>query len=257
MLLIVVRTPSKPDAVSIAASAAGLPLAEARLRLTGVLPRVLVADRDEGKLAAIGQALATAGFATAVVDPRAAPGDEDRIVARSLAFGSGELVVVEGVGVETRHTLSASAFELIQRGTRVTRSEKTTTTSHRKLDLGRAVMTGGLIMTKKVEKSSTQASEVREPFVVIHRTDGGRDVVLYEKRIDFRFLGPQMQPTSRGNLEATLVRLKALAPGVPFDERVAKPGFASGLPSAGADPVDLALHLVRIARRREAPSPYR
>lgn len=257
MLLIVVSAPSKPDAASIAASAAGIPLAEARLRLTGVLPRVLAADRDEAKLAASAQALTAAGFVAAVVDPRAAPGDQDRIIARSLAFGPGELTVSEGVGTETRHVLAATAFELIQRGVRVLRSERTTTTSQRKLSLGRAMLTGGIVMTKKVEKSSTQTTETREPFIVIHRTDGGPDVILYEKRIDFRFLGPHMQPTSRGNLEATLVRLRALAPGVPVDDRVAKPGFASGLPSAGADPVDLALHLVRLARRREAPPPYR
>jgi hypothetical protein len=257
MLLVVVRAPSKPDALALAAAATGLPLGEVRLRMTGVFPRVLQADRDEGKLAGVGRALAAAGFVTTVVDPRDAQGDADRIVARSLAFGVQEVVVIEGVGVETRHAFSAGAIELLQRGLRITRSEKIATTSKRQLSLGRVVLTGGLVATKKVEKSATFTQEVREPFVLIHRRDGGPDVILYERRIDFRFLGSKMQPTSRGNLEATLARLRVLAPEAPLDERVARPGFTSGFPSAGADQVDLALHLVRVARRYDVAPPYR
>jgi len=65
---------------------------------------------------------------------------------------------------------------------------------------------------------------------------------------DYRFLGADKQPASHANLERTLVRLRALAPAAPVDDRVAKPGFVGGLPLTSCDPVDLALYLVTLAR---------
>jgi hypothetical protein len=60
-----------------------------------------------------------------------------------------------------------------------------------------------------------------------------------------------MQPSSHSNFELVWRRLSQLAPAGVMDDRVGKPGFVGGLPATAADPVDLALYLVALARTRE------
>jgi hypothetical protein len=62
-------------------------------------------------------------------------------------------------------------------------------------------------------------------------------------------MGAEMQPSSRANLERLWAWLSRLAPPGALDERVARPGFVTGLPATAADPVDLALFLVALAHR--------
>jgi hypothetical protein len=109
------------------------------------------------------------------------------------------------------------------------------------------------LLTKKVSQTSTKTTETAEPFLLIQRRDGEPDLIFYERRIDYRALGPDMQPSSRGNLEVLWGRCKAmvLAPAV-VDDRVARPGFVSGMPATAAEPIDLALFLVALARRTGA-----
>lgn len=249
MLLAVVRLPTSPDAFQKAASITGLIAADVQRRTAGTLPRVLLLDADEGKLSNMGRQLQALGFGVLLVDPAQIPGDDQRIIARTLELDASGMVVIEGTGNETRHVVPVSAIELLQRGQRSASQVKTTTTTARKFDAGRAILSGGLALTKKVQTTTTTREESREPFLVVHCKDGSPDVVLYEHRLDYRFLGKQMQPTSRGNLEATIARIRAMVPAVPLDDRVQRPGFVQGLPAAGAvEPVDMALYLVRRAR---------
>jgi hypothetical protein len=106
------------------------------------------------------------------------------------------------------------------------------------------------MLTSKIQKQSVRTQESREAFLLLQRNDGEPDAIIYERRVDYRFLGADKQPASHANLERTLARLRALAPAAPVDDRVAKPGFVSGLPLTSSDPVDLALYLVTLARTR-------
>jgi hypothetical protein len=248
VLVIVARLPQSPGALAEAASLTGLALADVRTRLAGTLPRVLLTERDPERAAELVAALETLGFATFACDPRTVPGDDDRLVARKLELAFGRLRVVDEQG-EEEELLPASLF-LIQKGLRASTKTEITKKSERRLDLGRALLSGGLLLTKKVETTSTTTTSSRDAFLLLHRRDGGRDVMLYERRIDYRFLGPGIQPTSAANFERLIARLGTWAPKVPFDERVSRPGFVSGLAASSAPPVDLALWLVQLVHLR-------
>jgi hypothetical protein len=118
----------------------------------------------------------------------------------------------------------------------------------------KALLTGGLLLTKKVERTDLKITETDEAFVLVERSDGSPDVMLYERQLDYRFLGAEMAPSSRTNLDRTWARCKVFAPAAPTDERLLQPGFVAGLPHTSADPIDLALALVTLARRRGAPT---
>jgi hypothetical protein len=250
MFLVAIHAPfpSEPRALARAAAAAGVSVADIGNRLRGTLPRVLLSDADGDRLRDIGAELEPLGFVTAVCDARAAPTDAERVVARGLRMTSDGLTAIDAGGDE--HECPWLTIEAIQRGARVTTDVKKETKTETKLDVGRALLSGGLILTRKEKKVTERKTETSEPFVLVQRSDGEPDIMLYERRIDYRFLGRDMQPYSRGNLEIVVQRLRAAAPRAAYDDRVARPGFVSSLPAAPVDGVDLALFLVTLARHR-------
>jgi len=250
MLLVAIHAPfpSEPKALARAAAASGLSAADLGNRLRGTLPRVLLSDADGEHLRAVAAELEPLGFVTAVCDARAAPTDAERVLARGLRLAADGFTAIDAGGDE--HECPWHAIEGIQRGVRVTTDVKKETKTETKLDVGRALLSGGLILTRTEKKVTERKTESAEPFVLVQRGDGEPDVMLYERRIDYRFLGRDMQPSSRGNLEIVVQRLRAGAPRAPFDDRVARPGFVSSLPAAPIDGVDLALFLVTLARHR-------
>jgi len=241
MLLAVARIPDGNDARLKAAQASGLALADLNRRLAGVLPRVLFAG---GAPAGLGEALTALGFAVLELDPAEVPDDDGRVVVRKIEFQAGALTAWDAKG--DAHRCRGPDLALLQRGMRVSRNTQTVKTSERKLDVGRAVLSGGLLLTKKVEKTDVKTTETSEPFLLVQRR-GAPDLIFYERRIDYRALGAEMQPASRANLEVVWRKLGALAPDR-VDDRVTRPGFVTGLPATSADPVDLALALVALAR---------
>jgi hypothetical protein len=247
MLLVAIEIPADPRAPERAAAITGLSLADVRNRLQGTLPRVLLSDADAERVSELSAQLHGLGFVTVACDPRAAPSDGERVVARSLRLESDVLVAVDGTGAE--HACAWTALGSIQRGARVTTQVTKETTTQRKFDVGRALLSGGLLLTRQEKKVTERRTETPEPFALAQRDDGEPDIILYERRIDYRFLGREMQSASRGNLELLVRRLRAAAPAALFDDRVARPGFVRSLPATPADPIDLALFLVTLALR--------
>jgi hypothetical protein len=248
MLLVIANAPNDPLAQNQGARLAGLPPADFSRRLAGTLPRVLLSAAPVDQIESLVSGFESLGFAAFSCDPTAAPGDDDRLLVRGLEMEAGALAFLDGQ--DNRHPCVAAAVTLIQRGVRVNTTSETVTTNERRLDIGKAVLTGGLMLTSKVQKKSVRTEETREPFLLLQRNDGQPDAILYERRVDYRFLDAEKQPASHANLERTLARLRALAPTVPVDDRATRPGFVSGLPLTSCDPVDLALYLVTLARTR-------
>jgi hypothetical protein len=247
VLLAIARIPDSAEARTRAAAAAGLALADLNRRLAGTLPRVLLAAVPDERGAGLAQALEELGFGVLTCDVAAVPDDGDRVVARRVELAPDTLIVADSRGAS--HRCPGRAIALLQRGVRVTRTEEKVTTSERRLSLGKAVLTGGMMLTKKVEKTALTPVDTADPFLLVSRRDGEPDIILYERRIDYRQMGAEMQPSSRANLERLWTWLSRLAGPDAVDDRAARPGFVTGLPATAADPVDLAVYLVALARR--------
>jgi hypothetical protein len=248
MLLVIANAPNDPQARTRGARLAGLPPADFSRRLAGTLPRVLLAAASVDQIVALVDGFESLGFVAFSCDPAAVPDDDDRLLVRGIVLESGALAFLDGQG--NRHPCAGATLSLIQRGVRVTTTSETVTTNERRLDVGKAVLTGGLMVTSKIKKQSVRTEETREAFLLLQRNDGQPDAIIYERRVDYRFLGADKQPASHANLERTLAHWRALAPDAPIDDRVARPGFVTGLPITSSDPVDLALYLVTLAHTR-------
>jgi hypothetical protein len=248
MLLVVARLSQDPEATAHIARVTGLPMADVSRRLAGTLPRVLLPAVSGDQVDDLVSRLEALGLVAFSCDAAAAPGDTDRTMVRALELGSDGLVAFDGQGQP--HACPYAAMAVIQRGVRITVTHETVTTTSRKIDVGKALLSGGLMLTSKVKQTLDKKHEQRENLLLIQRSDGEPDLAVYERRLDYRFLGSDRQPASHANLEITLVRLQALAPTTPVDNRATKPGFVSGLPLTHADPLDLALFLISLARIR-------
>jgi len=248
MLVVIASAPVDPLARTRAAELAGLPPADFSRRLAGTLPRVLLNAAKADQVGPLVAGFESLGFAAFSCDPLTVPSDDDRVLVRGIEWADGGLAFIDGKG--GTHACAGTAISLIQRGVRVTTTSETVKTTERQIDIKKAVLSGGMLLTSKVQKQSVRTEETREAFLLLQRNDGQPDAILYERRVDYRFLGADKQPASHANLERTLARLRSFAPAAPVDDRVAKPGFVTGLPLTSSDPVDLALYLVTLARTR-------
>lgn len=249
MLLAVARLPNRPDATAEAAALTGLARADANLRLAGTLPRVLLADADSSRVAGLAGELGRKGFIAFAFELGEVPSDAQRVFVRTLESGPGGLFAIDRLG--ERHALGADTVELAQRGHRGGMTVEKTEETHKAFSPGRALVTGGLVLTKKVTTTTTETKSNREQFLVVHRF-GLPDLVMYERHLDYRFLGPALSPASFANLGATAALLTRTIPGLRVDDRVGRPGFLGGVVAGSGDATDVGLYLVRQAAARGA-----
>jgi hypothetical protein len=248
MLIVVAKVPQDAGVLKKAAELTGMVLADFSRRLMGIMPRVLLPAALADRADELVSGLEELGFVAFACDPGAVPCDADRILVRGMEVRADGVTFVDGQG--QRHECPKTAIAAIQRGIRVSTSSEKVETTERRVDVGKAVLTGGMLLTSKVKKQTVRTQEDRDAFLLVARNDGEPDAIIYERRLDYRFLGADKQPSSFANLEKTLARLRALAPALPVDDRLTRPGFVTGLPLVSADPVDLGLFLVSLARTR-------
>jgi hypothetical protein len=246
MFIVLGRLPDHPTAIPRAAQLAGLALSDGARLLAGTFPRILLRTAPDAD--ALIAMLTAEGFLTWASDPAQVPSDAHRIIVRSLSWESDGFLAQDALGVV--HACPFATVRLLQRGARVHSSTDVETTTTRKLNLGMAVLSGGLILTKEVTQTTERTTHAKEPFLLVQREDGAPELMVYEHRMSYQCLGAEMAPATLANLGLLTARFKSLCPQAPLDDRVGRPGFVAGLPVMGMDPVDLGLHLVSEARLR-------
>ncbi|WP_243336675.1 hypothetical protein [Anaeromyxobacter soli] len=219
-LVAIVRAVTRPDeAAQAVADAAGLTLAEARMRLAPE-PPALLARLEPAKANLLVVALRKAGLAALAVDARC-PTDKDRTVAHSFAIDDAGITFTPRFG-------DSMVFEwtnvmAILRGVRASRSEVKRTEKSKSFSVGTAVMTGGLRMTRTSTKTVRSSEEAIEQVIFVYAR-GGRAATLAETQLDFSRLGTGMQPSSTGNMVELARRLRQKAKSAFYDERLMRLG---------------------------------
>ncbi|HUM09703.1 MAG TPA: hypothetical protein VLT82_02025 [Myxococcaceae bacterium] len=247
-LVSTVRLPPQLDAaVEALVDSAGMSAAEARMRLAPEPPALLARVPPE-RATELVAALGRAGLVALAID-QTVPSDADRFQARSFAFQDGGAIFTSRSG-ETLG-LAWNEVQLVLRGIRISRTSTTHTETSRAFSMGRAVLTGGLVMTKKTSSTVRDSQEDSEQFVLVHGS-GGERVILAEKALEFSGLGPLLQPARAANLGVVAQELKRWAPAAFHDDRLVRLGRRSLPFVLGAE------HVVRAAgaeiRRAETRS---
>ncbi|WP_224364819.1 hypothetical protein [Hyalangium versicolor] len=215
-----VRVPKDVEAAAAALGrAAGLTLAEARIRLAPEPPAILASLVPPSAHALVTE-LRQAGLAVLSVDGDAAS-QGTRVVARTAVLGpaGATFQARSGAPVELPWTEVSALF----RGSSSVRSETAVTQKSKQFSVAAAVITQGLKMSQTVERTARSQQEETEQVVLLHGR-GGQRIVLRERELDFSCLGAAMQPTRTANIVALARLLKERAPGAFYDERLLRLG---------------------------------
>jgi hypothetical protein len=149
------------------------------------------------------------------------------------------------------------------------RASSETETTERKLDVSRALVSGGFVMTKNVSRTVSAKSEAREDVLYIFRRSGQRPWILREGGTHYAGLGAVLAPTQRENFLATVKALRERARGAAYDERLAAvkkvpeklsisvSGDTSTIAASSEAGMDALAHMLALLYSRRPSAPYR
>jgi len=146
------------------------------------------------------------------------------------------------------------------------RTETKSEVKERKFGAGRALMTGGLMLTKTVKREETRVTDERDQVLYVFRRSGERPWLLRERSAGYGWLGDKRAPSSLQNFVATIALLRERAPEAAYDDRLmsfCKPlTFAlkvmsrtDGSSTSTEPTIDLVAHLLALwaSRARREP----
>jgi hypothetical protein len=219
-LVAIVRAPENAEtAASALAEAAGIALAEARMRLAPEAP-ALLARLEPDKAEALVVGLRRHRLAVLSV-PDPVPNDKDRVVVRSFS-GDDTGATFNSRSGDAVHMAWADVLAIL-RGLRATRTEVERTVKATRFSVGTAIATGGMKMTRTATSEVRSSEESTEQVCLVYPRSGPV-VLLAERELDFSCLGPGMSPSSTTNMAELARRLRQKATAAFFDERLLRLG---------------------------------
>ena len=223
-----------------------------RLRLMGPLP-VLVDQRPDRQAAeALLDALRSRGHGAVLCDTDEVYSAEQMIAPRKFNFEAEALVVESKQPVRVPY----DQIMVLVLGTRATAQQTTTTKTKRRISMGRAGLSGGLMARRKITKHFTTYDEEREQVLYIFARGGIKPIIMTEFGLHYSSLGEFMCPSTSENFMAVVKILEERAHNAVFDESLAgvtrKPsliGVGGGAgqrvtTSSNASELDLVAHLL-------------
>lgn len=260
--LIALRTSVEEEAPLLAADLGSTPY-ETALLLRAPSPVPLLRTEDRGRALHVLGKLRARGHDAVACDASAVASSESMTHVRAFRFEP-EGFVLAG-GKEGEQTVPWSEMVALVRAIHRTRTEQLAKTEERKLSLGRAAMSGGLLMTKTVTKTTTQATEEREQVLYVFRR-GAAPLLLAQGHTRYDGLGAELRPSQLENFTTVVRRLREGAKDAAYDERLLAPrpqldrvraGAGGNASVSSSDGVDLLAHLVALACARTPRTPYR
>ena len=260
--LVHLATPIEVEAAGLAADL-GVTAYEARLLIAGGVPAVVLTTPDRARAQAVLSGIEARG--------NQAIGCDDAEVARYADMVSVKRfeLQAEGLAAEVRSGGTARLpYDDVLCGLRAVhrhRLESTVETKVTKFSAGRAIATGGLMMTKGSVRESTSTTEGRDTVLYLFRRSGEMPWTVADTGVHYNGLGPDIAPTQAENFARFVTRLKSLCPTAVFDDRllsakrVPERTIAKQKSSAtsSSDGVDLLAHFLARAIARHATPPYR
>jgi hypothetical protein len=229
----------------------GVTTYEAALALRAPSPSVVLRAEDRARALAVLAKLRERGHEAVALDAAMVVSSEAMTAVRSFRFEPDALIAT-GPGGDER--LPYSDVLALVRATHATRETITEKSRERQISVGRLAMSGGLMPTKVVEKTSTRRNEEREPILYLFRRDAAKPWIVRASRTRYEGLGAELRPVGFENFQTLVRKLAALAPGAALDERLL--AVRTSADASTAEAIDLLAHLVAIAIARRT-EPYR
>lgn len=166
----------------------------------------------------VADALDAAGFQTLVETPDAARGEWRSVFGRKVELGDAgqDLVFEDRAG--DRHSVAPATVQLLLAGVGHWTETQTDVQKGRKFSAGRAVLSGGLMLTRKTVTKQTTTQKGGDRYLGVYAA--GRCFLLYETQLQYGSLGALMQPSRALNFKVVERELRARCEGAAFDNRL-------------------------------------
>ncbi len=187
-------------------------VSDTRLLLAGEIPRIVTASPDTEAAVSVAQSLREAGLVAFVCGDSELRDRPAAFVAHAARSEEGEVIFRDRRGDEVR-VKTADAFLIIRGQRRKTRQEKAPTTKL-KLNVPATVLTGGIPILRRVTQKTAKESFQAEGFVrIFDRKTSDPRVEMFENHVDYAFLGPELTPSARGELQRRRRKTPQVVPG--------------------------------------------
>lgn len=188
-----------------------------RLRAPGNGPLIVAVLAEKERAEQLSEQLHSAGFKSLVLTADEIDTASCAWIVRRFGLGRHEL------HVETEKSdnldISFQDIDLVLPGISISRDNTTETVKKRSLNLGRAVISGGLMLTKTTKTTREVTTETRERFINIYAGEVPI-IVLRENALDYNSLGSALTPSRSSNFTYLLNELRRCCPGVRYDARL-------------------------------------
>jgi hypothetical protein len=259
------RTPIEVEAQRLAEDL-GTTAYELRIQLTAGMPAVVVTTADkEHAQRILGRILERGNLAVGCDDDYIV--DSERMVTMKRFRMDADGLRTEEAPAEF---LPYGDVLAIVRATHRLASSSRTVTKERSFSAGRAILSGGLVVTKSSTREDKKTTDEREHVVYLFRRSGERPWIMRQDEAKYHTLGPSMQPTNALNFPLAVTRLRELAPTATFDtrlvsvKRIPERNVTLAVSQVGVTVssftygVDLLAHLLAMhLKQQDTASPYR
>ncbi|HAM52412.1 MAG TPA: hypothetical protein DCP92_17580 [Nitrospiraceae bacterium] len=210
----------------------------ARLRAPGNGPLIIAFFAEKERAVQLGERLQSEGFKTSLLTASELETEGRALIVKRFSLGEHELDITTDKGDSRR--MPFKNIDLILRGTGIAHDVTTETVESRSVSPARAVLSGGMMITKTTKNVREVTTEERQAFVNIYARDGS-PFVFRENTLIYDSLGPALQPARAANFIYLVAELRRHCPGALYDERLLSRAGQAALLGPSLDPEE---HLI-------------
>lgn len=213
--------------------------ARSRVNIPHGGPAIVASFAIADRAASCVESLNRAGFDTLCVDSTELENDQNRFIVGRLSFSAEGLQLWDQSGNQL--SMNYSDIVLLLRGAGIICHVQCETTTKKKVAIGRALATGGLMMRKKVTSTTQYVNSERQPFCHLYVQDLPA-IVLRQDVLDYTALGAECKLSRAENFNWICAELQRLCDSKYWDDRLqTRPGLAQLLGPVFDPEVDLDL----------------
>lgn len=189
----------------------------ARLRVPGSGPVTVAVFAENERATELLEKLQASGFKVSVLTAGEIEREARAFIVRRFSLGERDL----GATAKTGESVSIPfpQIDLILRGTAIIQDVTTETVKKRSVSPGRAVLSGGMMITKTTENVREIVTEERQGFANLYTTDGST-LVFRENSLVYDSLGSALRPSRALNFTYLVSELRRRCPNALYDERL-------------------------------------
>ena len=207
---------SLDDEASALARDLGSTAYDARLLLAPGLPAVLRRTLEREPALELLSKVRGRGHGAVACDLSAVASSDTMTSMRRFRLGETEITLDDDPEAHLPYADVVALVPAVHRS----RTDTATVSRETKLSVGRALMTSGLSMTKTVTKQAHASTEAREGVLYVFRRGGAGPWLLREHGGVWAGHGRPLAPSESENFRIAVSRLRELATGAAFDDRL-------------------------------------